>query len=108
MEGFGALVLGYARLREVVPAMDAVKRFHSMGGAPDVQMLDVLVNLAVRTGDLKVAMQVRPRSHARKGLLKDAIALNSCTAALSAGVGAEGGPPGARAAGCPRDGAAGG
>ena len=57
VEGFGALVSGYARLREVAPAMDAVKRFHSMGGTPDVQMLDVLVNLAVRSGTSRSAMR---------------------------------------------------
>lgn len=57
VEAFGAVVTGYVRLKLVAPAVDAVRRFHAAGGTPDVQMLDQLVDLCVRTGEFKVAMQ---------------------------------------------------
>lgn len=57
VEAFGAVVAGYVRLKMVNAAVNTVRRFHSIGGQPDVQMLDQLIDLCVRTGDYKVAMQ---------------------------------------------------
>eukprot|EP00889_Picochlorum_renovo_P001348 jgi/Picre1/28378/NNA_003783.t1 len=57
VEAFGAVVAGYVRLKMVNAAVKTVRRFHSIGGQPDVQMLDQLIDLCVRTGDYKVAMQ---------------------------------------------------
>lgn len=59
MEAYGALVAGYARLRMVTPAVDAVRRYHSAGGSPDVRMLESLADVCVRQGEYKVALQVR-------------------------------------------------
>ena len=44
-------------MKLVAPAVDVVRRFHGAGGTPDQQMLDQLVDLCVRTGEFKVAMQ---------------------------------------------------
>ncbi len=52
------MISGYSRLRMPGPAIDAVRRFHALGGTPDERMLDVLVDLCVRTGEFKTAMQV--------------------------------------------------
>ena len=57
VEAFGAVVTGYVRLKSVNAAVNTVRKFHSMGGQPDAQMLDQLVDLCVRTGEYKVAMQ---------------------------------------------------
>jgi len=57
VEAFGAVVTGYVKLKQVNHAVDAVRRFHSAGGTPDIRMLDQLVDLCVRTGEFKVAMQ---------------------------------------------------
>jgi leucine-rich PPR motif-containing protein len=57
VEAHGAVVAGYVRLKLVQPAVDTVRRFHASGGTPDVQMLDMLVDLCVRTGEYKTAMQ---------------------------------------------------
>lgn len=57
VEAFGAVVTGYARLKLVAPAVQIVRRFNAAGGTPDVQMLDILVDLCVRTGEFKIAMQ---------------------------------------------------
>ena len=57
VEAFGAVVTGYVRLKSVNAAVSTVRRFHSLGGQPDAQMLDQLVDLCVRTGEYKVAMQ---------------------------------------------------
>ena len=57
VEAFGAVVAGYVRLKMVNSAVQAVRKFHSVGGKPDVQMLDQLIDLCVRTGEYKVAMQ---------------------------------------------------
>jgi len=57
VEAFGAVVTGYARLKLVAPAVQTVRRFNAAGGTPDVQMLDMLVDLCVRTGEFKIAMQ---------------------------------------------------
>ncbi len=58
VEAFGALVAGYARMRQVEAAVDAVRRYHAAGGAPDVHMLRSLADVCVRMGEYKVAMQV--------------------------------------------------
>ena len=57
VEAFGAVVTGYVRLKSVNAAVSTVRKFHSVGGQPDAQMLDQLVDLCVRTGEYKVAMQ---------------------------------------------------
>jgi pentatricopeptide repeat protein len=57
VEAFGAVVTGYVRLKSVNAAVNTVRKFHSLGGQPDAQMLDQLVDLCVRTGEYKVAMQ---------------------------------------------------
>lgn len=57
VEAFGAIVTGYVRLKSVNAAVNTVRKFHSLGGQPDAQMLDQLVDLCVRTGEYKVAMQ---------------------------------------------------
>jgi len=57
VEAFGAVVTGYVRLKSVNAAVNTVRKFHSIGGTPDAQMLDQLVDLCVRTGEYKVAMQ---------------------------------------------------
>lgn len=57
VEAYGAVVAGYVRLKLVNPAVDTVKKFHAIGGTPDLQMLDQLIDLCVRSGEFKVAMQ---------------------------------------------------
>lgn len=57
VEAFGAVVAGYVRLKMVNAAVNTVRKFHAIGGEPDVQMLDQLIDLCVRTGEYKVAMQ---------------------------------------------------
>lgn len=57
VEAFGAVVSGYVRLKLVRPAVETVRKFHGLGGTPDIQMLDQLIDLCIRTGDYKVAMQ---------------------------------------------------
>ena len=61
MEAYGAVVAGYARQLAVGPAVAAVKRFHASGGSPDAAMLDILANIAIRSGDYRVAMQACAR-----------------------------------------------
>lgn len=58
VEAYGALVAGYARLRQVRAAVGAVRRYHGAGGSPDVRMLRALADVCVREGEYKVAMQV--------------------------------------------------
>ena len=57
VEAYGAVVSGYVRLKLVDPAVQTVRRFNAAGGNPDVQMLDMLADLCVRTGEFKIAMQ---------------------------------------------------
>lgn len=52
------MVAGYARQMAVGPAVAVVRQFHAAGGSPDAPMLDILANIAIRSGDYKVAMQV--------------------------------------------------
>ena len=56
-EAFGAVVAGYVRLKQVSPAVQTVRKFNAAGGTPDVQMLDMLVNLCVHLGEFKIALQ---------------------------------------------------
>lgn len=58
VEAYGALVAGYARLRQAQPALGAVRRYHAAGGAPDKRMLETLADVSLRVGEYKVAMQV--------------------------------------------------
>lgn len=57
VESHGAVVAGYARLKDVQLAVDTVRRFHASGGTPDVPMLDILADVGIRTGEFKTAMQ---------------------------------------------------
>jgi hypothetical protein len=61
IHAFGAVVCAYARQRQLEPALETVRRFYDLGGTPDAAMFDVLVDLAVRTGQFKRAMQVCAR-----------------------------------------------
>lgn len=57
VEAYGAVVSGYVRMKLVDPAVQTVRRFNAAGGNPDIQMLDMLADLCVRTGEFKIAMQ---------------------------------------------------
>jgi hypothetical protein len=57
VEAYGAVVAGYARLRQVDAAVATVRAFHAVGGAPDVRMLDTLADLCVREGEFRRAWQ---------------------------------------------------
>lgn len=57
LEAFGAVVTGYARQMAVHRALATVRRFLALGGSPDLQMLDILFDVALRSGEYKVAMQ---------------------------------------------------
>ncbi|KAL6776178.1 TCB1 [Auxenochlorella protothecoides x Auxenochlorella symbiontica] len=57
VEGYGALVAGHARARDVRGAVALVRAFHAGGGRPDAQMLDTLATLCVRTGEFRMGMQ---------------------------------------------------
>lgn len=60
ISAFGAVMCAYARQRQLEPALQTVQRFYQLGGTPDAPMFDILVDLAVRTGQFKRAMQVPP------------------------------------------------
>lgn len=49
---------GYARLNKAEAALDAMREFWQQGGEPDDGMFEVLVNLCVRTGEFRKALQV--------------------------------------------------
>ena len=48
---------GYARLNNAEAALDALREFWQQGGEPDNTMFEVLVNLCVRTGEFRKALQ---------------------------------------------------
>lgn len=58
LRAYGALIQGYARLRQVEPALALLRDFYQLGGNPDAQMFDTLVDLCMRTGEFKRALQV--------------------------------------------------
>ena len=49
---------GYARLNKAEAALDVMREFWQQGGEPDDSMFEVLVNLCVRTGEFRKALQV--------------------------------------------------
>lgn len=49
---------GYARLNNAEAALDVLREFWQQGGEPDNSMFEVLVNLCVRTGEFRKALQV--------------------------------------------------
>ena len=51
---------GYARLNNAEAALDVLREFWQQGGEPDDTMFEVLVNLCVRTGEFRKALQVSP------------------------------------------------
>ncbi|KAK9825475.1 hypothetical protein WJX81_008217 [Elliptochloris bilobata] len=58
VEATGAVLAGYARLQDTEAALGTLQRFVGAGGEPDGRMFDTLVDLCVRTGEFKRAMQV--------------------------------------------------
>ena len=59
VEAAGAVLAGYARRGDAEAALDSLQRFARAGGAPDARMFDTLVDLCVRTGEFRRAMQAR-------------------------------------------------
>ena len=62
LAAYGALIAGYARYRDADMALSALQDFFELGGQPDAQMFDTVLDVCVRTGRFKRAMQVRPWS----------------------------------------------
>jgi pentatricopeptide repeat protein len=58
LEAYGALLAGYARRKQTEAALSALQDFVQRGGTPDSIMFDTVVNLCVRTGEFRRAMQV--------------------------------------------------
>lgn len=54
---------GYARLNNAEAALDVLREFWQQGGEPDDTMFEVLVNLCVRTGEFRKALQVSPHAN---------------------------------------------
>ena len=69
MEATGAVLAGYARLQDTEAALGTLQAFVGAGGAPDNRMFDTLVDLCVRTGEFKRAMQVHPGGKQRVATL---------------------------------------
>lgn len=57
-EAYGAVIAGYARLRDVDGALATLRAFHAAGGAPDAQMFGVLMDVCIKEGQFKRALQV--------------------------------------------------
>lgn len=55
---YGALLAGHARRRNTGGALAVLQEFWERGGAPDAEMFDTVVDLCVRTGEFRRAMQV--------------------------------------------------
>ena len=58
LEAYGALIAGYARRKDADLALSALQDFFELGGAPDAQMFDTVLDVCVRTGRFRRAMQV--------------------------------------------------
>lgn len=54
----GAVMSGHARRRDFASATKALQRFVDAGGNPNSRMYNTLVDIAMRTGDYKKALQV--------------------------------------------------
>jgi hypothetical protein len=59
IEAFGALIEGYAREQQLQPALGAFRAFLRMGGRPHRTMLDNVVGLCLKAGEVRWASQVR-------------------------------------------------
>ena len=57
LEAYGALVAGYARRKDADMALSALQDFFELGGQPDAQMFDTVLDVCVRTGHFRRAMQ---------------------------------------------------
>ena len=57
LEAYGALVAGYARRKDADMALSALQDFFELGGQPDAQMFDTVLDVCVRTGHYRRAMQ---------------------------------------------------
>lgn len=57
VEAYGSIVYGYVKMNEVKAAVGAMRKFHAIGGTPDMQMLDQVADMCVRNGEFKLAMQ---------------------------------------------------
>lgn len=62
LAAYGALIAGYARFKDADLALSALQDFFELGGQPDAQMFDTVLDVCVRTGRFKRAMQVGPGS----------------------------------------------
>ena len=62
-QAYGALIAGYARTRDIDSALAALRTFHSVGGVPDTRMFDVLIDVCIKQGEFKRALQVRIPLH---------------------------------------------
>ena len=58
LEAYGTIVAGYARRRDADMALSALQDFFELGGQPDLQMFDTVLDVCVRTGHFRRAMQV--------------------------------------------------
>lgn len=58
LEAYGALIAGYARRKDADMALSALQDFFELGGQPDAQMFDTVLDVCVRTGRFRRAMQV--------------------------------------------------
>ena len=59
LEAYGALLAEYARRRDAEAALSVLRDFCERGGTPDDQMFDTVMDLCMRTGEFRRAMQVR-------------------------------------------------
>ena len=59
LEAYGALIAGYARRKDADLALSALQDFFELGGQPDFQMFDTVLEVCVRTGHFRRAMQVQ-------------------------------------------------
>ncbi len=58
LEAYGALLAEYARQRDADAALAVLQEFFERGGTPDDQMFDTVMDLCMRTGEFRRAMQV--------------------------------------------------
>ncbi len=58
VQAYGAVIGGYSKERDLDAALEVVKLFYQEGGDPDRGMFDSLVELCMRSGEFKRALQV--------------------------------------------------
>ncbi|CAL8460726.1 g257 [Coccomyxa elongata] len=78
LEAYGALLAEYARRRDAEAALSVLRDFFERGGTPDDQMFDTVMDLCMRTGEFRRAMQVirameRVGQQVDKGRIKRAL-----------------------------------